>query len=52
MQRTLQSVSLDSLADLDIPVGPDQLIDLTAALASHPQLWRRLAQRREARSRW
>jgi predicted metal-dependent enzyme (double-stranded beta helix superfamily) len=51
MQRTLQPISLDSLADLDMPVGPGQLIDLTAALASRPQLWRRLV-RHDQETRW
>ena len=51
MQQTRQSTSLGSLADLDLPVGPDQLIDLTAALASHPRLWRRLV-RHDPETRW
>jgi predicted metal-dependent enzyme (double-stranded beta helix superfamily) len=51
MQQTLQPTSLDSLADLDVPVGPDQLIELTAALASRPRLWRRLV-RHDPETRW
>ena len=51
MQQILQSTSLDSLGDLDKPVGPDELIDLTAALAARPRPWHRLVQH-DPETRW
>jgi predicted metal-dependent enzyme (double-stranded beta helix superfamily) len=51
MQQTLRSTWLDQLAELDRPVDSSQLVELTAAMASRPRLWRPLV-RHDARARW